>query len=205
MVERNLFLARHGSRIDSENHGWAERAENPYDPGLSVTGTHEAHLLAQRMAGERLSFLYSSPYLRTVQTAHICAGDLGLPVRVEAGFGEWLNPRWFSHRPRTSPLLDLKRRFQNVDEEYLSIVDPVFPETWEESFERFGRTIDLVLQQTEGGILIVGHGATIEGVIGSLLHGRFFNPVADPASLFRMDLQEGAWNLVFRNDISHLR
>ncbi|RJR39508.1 MAG: histidine phosphatase family protein [Desulfobacteraceae bacterium] len=205
MADRTIFLARHGSRIDSEDPGWAERAENPYDPNLSVTGAHEAHLLAQRMAGERISSLYSSPYLRTVQTAHICAKALGLPVRVEAGFGEWLNPRWFTHRPRTSHARELKRQFQNVDEYYLSVVDPVFPETWEEAFDRFGRAIDLVLRQTEGAILIVGHGATIEGVIGSLLHGRFFNTSADPASLFRLDLQDGAWNPVFRNDISHLR
>lgn len=204
MIQRTVFLARHGSREDSENPEWAHVAENPYDPGLSATGKREARRLGQRLARERISYLYCSPYLRTVQTAQFCALALKLPIRIEAGFGEWLNAGWFTHRPRTVSLHELKRRFQSIDENYLSLVEPVFPETNEESIRRFGLTIAQVLRQTDDGILIVGHGATIEGVGERLLEGRPFDPSADPASLFRLDLQQGSWTLVFRNDTSFI-
>lgn len=117
MIERTVFLARHGSREDSENPEWAHFAENPYDPGLSDTGVREARRLGQ---------------------------------------------------------------------------------DWHES----GSLTFIV--QTDDGVVIVGHGATIEGVVARLLEGRPFDPSADPASLFRLDLQQGSWTLVFRNDISFI-
>src|SRR5512142_588468 len=101
MNERTIFLARHGSRDDSEDHHWIRHAENPYDPGLSVPGMREARRLGERVSHEQISYLYSSPYLRAVQTAQFCARALGLLIRIEAGFGEWLNAEWFRHRPRT--------------------------------------------------------------------------------------------------------
>jgi broad specificity phosphatase PhoE len=204
MEERTVFVARHGSREDSGDPGWIGRAKNPYDPGLSLLGINEARRLGERVAGERISYIYSSPYLRAVQTTQFCARTLGRSIRIEAGFGEWLNGDWFQRRPRTASLQRLKRQFPSVDEEYRGLVEPVFPESKEDSIRRFGRTIELVLEQTDDGILIVGHGATFEGVTATLLRGQSFDPGADPASLSRIDYREGSWRLVFRNETSFI-
>lgn len=203
--ERTIFLARHGSREDSENPDWARSAENPYDPGLSLSGMREARRLGERVSRERVAYLYSSPYLRAVQTAQFCAGALGLPIRVDAGFGEWLNAQWFAHRPRTLPLQWLKGQGYSIDEHYSSVVHPEFPESKEVSVRRFGRTVEGVLRETDGGILIVGHGATFEGVTASLLQGQPFDPNADPASLSRLDGWSGSWRLGYSNDTSFIR
>jgi broad specificity phosphatase PhoE len=201
---RTVFLARHGTREDTENPEWARLAENPYDPGLSATGMREARRLGRRVAKERISYLYSSPYLRTVQTARFCAEALGLSIRIEPGFGEWLNHAWFRYRPKTISRRTLKKRFPAVDEHYQGLVEPAFPESWEQSIQRFGRTIELVLEQTDDDILIVGHGATFEGVTARLLKRQHFDPSADPASLSRIDYREGSWSLSVRNDTSFL-
>ncbi len=203
MAERTIFIARHGSREDFEDPQWAGRAANPYDPDLSTAGIREAQQLARRMAPEPIACLYSSPYLRAVHTAHWCAEALGLSIRIEAGFGEWRNAEWFTHPPRTHSLRELKERFPTVDEDYRSLVEPGFPESKSESIRRFSRTISETLRRTEGNLLIVGHGATVEGIGMSLLHGNFY-PIADPASLCRLDLEEDSWHLCFLNDTSHL-
>ncbi len=203
MAERTIFIARHGSREDFEDPQWAQRAEYAYDPDLSAAGIREAQQLAQRMAREPIACLYSSTYLRAVHTAHWCAEALGLSIRIEAGFGEWRNAEWFAHPPRTRSRRELKERFPMVDDSYQSLVEPGFPESKSDSIRRFGRTIDETLRRTEGTLLIVGHGATVEGVGASLLPGHFY-PTADPASLCRLDLEEGSWHLHFLNDTSHL-
>ncbi len=202
-AERTIFIARHASREDFEDPQWVQRAEYPHDPDLTATGIREAQQLAQRIAREQIAYLYSSPYLRAVHTAHACAEALGLSTRIEAGFGEWRNAAWFPHPPRTRSLQELKERFPMVDDRYHSLVEPGFPESKSESIRRFGRTIDETLQRTVGTLLIVGHGATVEGIGMSLLQGDF-KPSADPASLCRLDLQENSWHLRFLNDISHL-
>jgi len=203
IAERTIFLVRHGSREDFEDPQWAHPAEYPYDPDLSATGIREAQQLAQRLAREQIACLYSSPYLRAVHTAHPCSKALGLSIRVEAGFGEWRNAEWFAHPPRTRSLRELKERFPAVDDSYQSLVEPGFPESKSESIRRLGRTIDETLRRTVGTLLIVGHGATVEGIGMSLLQENF-NPIADPASLCRLDLEEGSWRLRFLNDTSHL-
>ncbi len=204
MAERTIFIARHGSREDFEDPQWAQRAENPHDPDLTAAGIREAQQLAERMAREPIAYLYSSPYLRAAHTAHWCAKTLGLSIRIETGFGEWRNADWFAYPPRTHSLRELKERFPTVDDDYQSLVEPGFPESKAESIRRLGRTINETLRRTEGTLLIVGHGATVEGIGMSLLP-KPFDPSADPASLCRLDLQEGSWHLRFLNDTSHLQ
>ena len=82
-------------------------------------------------------------------------------------------------------------------------MEPGFPESKSESIRRLGRTIDETLRRTVGTLLIVGHGATVEGIGMSLLQENF-NPIADPASFCQLDLEEGSWHLRFLNDTSHL-
>jgi broad specificity phosphatase PhoE len=203
MAERTIFIARHGSREDFEDPQWVHRAEYPHDPDLTATGIREAQQLARRMAREQIAYLYSSPYLRAIHTADWCAAALGLSIRIEAGFGEWRNAEWFAHPPRTRSLRELKEQFPAVDDNYQSLVAPAFPESKHESLRRFGRTLDETLRRTEGTLLIVGHGATVEGIGMSLLRGNFHSS-ADPASLCRLDLEEGSWHLCFLNDTSHV-
>ncbi len=198
-AERTLFVARHGSRIDFEQPTWIEHAERPYDPELSPRGIHQASQLAARVARETIKLVYSSPYLRAVHTACLCARALHRPLRIEAGFGERLDPAWFSHQPETLSIERLHELFEAVDTSYHSLVEPEFPEHVEEAQQRFRRTMHEVLMRSEGSLLIVGHGATVAGVTAALVPGRFA-PTADEASLSRLECRNGHWELVLHND-----
>ena len=62
--------------------------------GLSEKGRAEAAAVAQRLAGERIDAIYSSPLQRTRETAEILAARLDHEVQyrddvIEVDFGEW--------------------------------------------------------------------------------------------------------------------
>jgi broad specificity phosphatase PhoE len=62
--------------------------------GLSERGRVEIAAVAERLAGENIAALYSSPLERTRETAEILSARLGLPVGyrddvIELDFGEW--------------------------------------------------------------------------------------------------------------------
>lgn len=66
---------------------WAER------------GVEQARLAGRVLQGKGISKLYTSPFLRCVQTAQAIAEELGgLPVHVEDGMAEYLNPNWCTRR-----------------------------------------------------------------------------------------------------------
>ncbi len=62
--------------------------------GLSERGRAEIASVADRLAGENIAALYSSPLQRTKETAEILSARLGLPIGyredvIELDFGEW--------------------------------------------------------------------------------------------------------------------
>ena len=74
-----LLLVRHGE-TESNRQGLAlGRADVP----LNERGRWQAGRLAEALAGELLSTVYSSPLLRTLHTAEAIAEKHGLPVQIE--------------------------------------------------------------------------------------------------------------------------
>src|ERR1043166_3642082 len=62
--------------------------------GLSARGRAEIAAVAERLAGDTVAALYSSPLQRTRESAEIIAARLGLPLAlhddlIELDFGEW--------------------------------------------------------------------------------------------------------------------
>ncbi len=78
-----VFVARHGearyeSELVSDSGGW-----------LSPLGRQQARALADRLAGERVAAVWSSPMARAVQTAEVAAAVLGVDVVVREGLREF--------------------------------------------------------------------------------------------------------------------
>jgi broad specificity phosphatase PhoE len=74
-----IFLVRHGE-TESNRKGLAlGRADVP----LNDLGRGQAERLAKTLAGEPLAAIYSSPLVRTMDTARAIAGDHTLDVQVE--------------------------------------------------------------------------------------------------------------------------
>ena len=98
----SIWLVRHGERVDAVDKSWKKSAARPHDPPLTPLGLQQAAAMGRALRGHRLDAIYSSPFLRCMQTATAIAEAIGpgAPlIRVEPGLGEWLFNRWFSAQP----------------------------------------------------------------------------------------------------------
>lgn len=172
--ERHLYFVRHGMRVDFENPAWRETAANPHDTPLSPTGLRQARDIAEALRFRGIDHIFSSPFLRALETAHPLAAELGLPLRIETGLSEWLNPEWFNSPPRWMSVADAATRFPQVDTGYVTAVHPDFPEPSETEhvYERVGRTLNVILDRyPEGNVVFFAHGASLAQGIAGLIGG----------------------------------
>jgi broad specificity phosphatase PhoE len=198
-----IWVARHAERIDFADRTWPKTAPRPFDPHLSEKGMLQAQKLAQRLEGEGISHIFSSPYLRTLQTAWPIAEALDLPIKIEAGLGEWLNPQWFSTAPTYLASTEQPDLFARVDAAYASSIQPTYPETWAEFEARTVETTNLLIASHPGNILLIGHGATMQCVAQGLVTGK--PPIKTPlCGLTLVSRAEDAWSLAINGDIAHL-
>lgn len=198
-----LYVARHANRQDFVDPTWPDRADRPNDPGLSGDGIQQAKKLGRRLRGERVEQIFASPYLRTTETAHYVSEELHLPIRLEPGLGEWLNPEWFEDHPELLPPKRLAMRFHRIDLDYEPQLVPEFSESEEEAEARAHETARRLVDRYGGQILLIGHGVSVAGVAKGLNRDveRVICPVG---SLTRLRKNETHWELDYTADISHL-
>ena len=79
-----LYLIRHGQ--STNNEGKLPRAA---DPPLTDIGVEQARWVGESLRDEGITRLYSSPMLRTLQTAQIISDIINLPPHVFVGLHEW--------------------------------------------------------------------------------------------------------------------
>lgn len=200
-----VWLARHANRLDFVNPEWFNTAERPYDPPISDDGEIQAQQLAQRLKQENIAHIFASPFLRTVQTANYVAEVLDLPIKLESGLSEWLNPKWMPKMPERLSLETLAKRFPRIDTSYTSRVIAEYPETSEVSLERSGKTAWLLADEFPEDILLVGHGASVLGATMGLVEGTARTEVnAALCCLVKVVRQDQKWVMELNGDTSHL-
>lgn len=204
-MARVVWLARHGNRQDFVDPDWPKTAERPHDPGLSPDGIEQARKLGQRLSGEDIDYLFASPFLRTVETAHYVAEELDQPIFLEPGIGEWLNPEWFSAQPEKLTYETLAERFPRIDLAYTPHHTPRYPETKERALERAAETARALADSYDGALLLVGHGASVSGIAGGLAAdaGAFDCALCSLFKLTRRDAKS-PWTMRLCADVSHL-
>ena len=79
-----LYLIRHGQ--STNNEGKLPRAA---DPPLTDIGVEQARWVGESLKDEGITRLYSSPMLRTLQTAQIISDIIDLPPHIFVGLHEW--------------------------------------------------------------------------------------------------------------------
>ncbi|MEM9543368.1 MAG: histidine phosphatase family protein [Cyanobacteria bacterium P01_E01_bin.42] len=198
-----IWIARHANRLDFVNPEWFNTAERPYDPPLSEDGLMQAKELGKRLQLEKIKHIFASPFLRTVQTANEVAYSLDLPIKLEAGLSEWLNPDWMPKMPDRLPLEALVKQYPRVDPRYESRVIPEYPETDEDVLARTARTVRQLVLEFPEDILLIGHGASVLGTTRGLVGGDTEYRVA-LCSLFKVVKASEQWVLELEGDTSHL-
>ncbi|MGH9340104.1 MAG: histidine phosphatase family protein, partial [Acidobacteriota bacterium] len=191
---------------------WAGTAERPYDPPLAQEGAVQASELGRRLAAEKIDHIFSSPFLRCVETVNEVAERLDFPIKLEWGLCEWLNPNWFPSRPETLPFGELASRFPRIDRGYTSRVTTHFPESAEDTFERVGKSARRLAGEYPGNLLLVGHGATVQGAVIGLMQQSFEEIESSGFTLsqitycclFKLINQGVGWHMELNGDTSHL-
>ena len=203
---QTLWLARHANRQDLADPDWASTADRPHDPGLAPDGVRQARELGERVDRMNVDRIVSSPFLRAVETACSVAEVVGMPVYLEPGLGEWLNAEWFESAPQILPSSLLTERFSRIRPDHTPCHTPIFPETKDESLTRIGATVRCLTERyPDETLLLVGHGATVEGILHELVGPDVPMAGCDLASLTEVVRTNSRWSIRTRNDTSHLQ
>ena len=154
-----LHVTRHGQTNTKKTH-------TPGDPYLSDLGRQQALLLGRRLA--ELGFngpIYSSPYYRTIETAHIIAETVDTVVIPAAPMREYVIRENQLQGFQGATATDFQAIYSRIK------IEPDFPYPWWtfeiESPEMVeARVAPLVDRLTKGDTdaLLVGHGASVGGV-----------------------------------------
>ncbi len=200
---QTVWIARHGNRLDFVNPDWFNTAERRYDPPLSEDGMIQAKQLGERLKSEKITHIFASPFLRTIQTAHQVAEILNLEIKLEAGLAEWHNPEWMSENPEIHPPNYLKKEYPRINWHYSSKIIPQYPETETTVMQRTGEIAKQLIAEFSEDILLVGHGASVLGTTWGLVVGK---PTVNAAlcCLVKIVREGDRWQLELNGDTSHL-
>lgn len=192
-METIFILIRHGShdRLGSVLCGRMAGVT------LSAQGRAEADLLADRLSGQRLTAVLSSPLERAVETATPIAERQGLPLTIEAALNELDLGAWSGKRFEElhgDPAWDLWNRARSHGR---PTPGGTPGESMAEAQTRIAALLDRLRRANPGGTLaLVSHGDIIKAALAHALglpldfHGRF---EISPAS--RSVLIAGDWGL----------
>jgi|Deesub1362A_J573_1020465.scaffolds.fasta_scaffold13552_3 alpha-ribazole phosphatase len=163
---KKVYLVRHGETL------W--NAEKKYlgltDIGLTKNGLSQAERLAQRLEGEGIEVIFTSPLLRAKETASLIAEKLNVPVEVweelrEVHFGEWEGLTYEEIRGKYGDLI-------NKWMENPSAFSIPGGDSWEEINKRAERFLKRVQERKEEIALAVSHGGLIKAIFARVLHMR---------------------------------
>lgn len=198
-----FILLRHGVTEYSVQMRFAGRS----DLDLTGRGIEQARLAAGRIAelGE-VSAIYSSPLLRTRQTAQLVAERLGLPVAVLDGLVETDYGSWDGYT-----LAEIRQKWP--DELARWLIDPAVAPPDGESFVHTARRVQqarnrILREQPAKTVLVVSHVSPIKALVQLALN-------APPEAVLRMYLSaasvsvidyyaDGAVSLRSYNETGHL-
>jgi len=202
-MSSTLYLARHGNRLDFVYPEWFNTAPRKYDPPLSDDGTIQAQELAQRLTFENIDHIIASPFLRTIQTAHIVAETLDLTIKLEAGLGEWHNRDWMSYPPEINPREELETIYPRIDWSYSSLLSPVYPEDETQVLTSIETIWQLLVNHFSGNLLLIGHSMTVLGICKGLVD-KNIQVKTSLCCLTKIVNQGDNWQLELSGDTSFL-
>ena len=172
---RSVYLVRHGERMDFNEKKkwdteWPKRAVslglNPEDAPLTERGHSQARETAE-LIGRNVKNVYTSPFLRCVQTAEAISKSLGCELTRSADLTEWMNPEWFR-----------QEAYDFFEKKHLTPFPPIFapglPKIPESRVEAYRKRCEAVLDNLRSRdddffpVCLVTHGGFIHHFVETL-------------------------------------
>jgi phosphoserine phosphatase len=197
-----LLIARHGQT----KHNLDRRYQGSTDAPLNETGRVQAAQLAERLAGEKVDVIYSSPLMRSTQTAELIAKANDLEIKKdsrlrEISFGEWEGMSYDEIRAQSPDLL----------EKWIhdpAHIPPPNGETLIQLATRVKEAVDEIkLRHAEQSVVIVTHGGVIRTMLCLSLGldlNRHIQFESATGSLSELSFYDEGVSLKLFNGISHL-
>lgn len=205
-----IYLVRHGLS-EGNKYNITQTDKTP----LAKEGKEQARKVARRLKELSIDIIYSSPFLRTKETAEIIAKDLGLPIEFWQDLHEVLHPSEIWNKSKDDT--EVKRIQTLVRENYYK-GDWKFSdeESPNELIKRANGILDhLLTHHKDKNILCVTHGALMKTLAAVVLLGKELTP--ESLLYFRhhsWDENTGitviehtdkiGWALLHWNDVAHL-
>lgn len=199
----NLYMVRHGQTADSREN----RFSGSSDPPLTTVGEAMAQAFAQAYASVTWEAIYTSPMLRTRQTADALCKLTGVHANLEDGLKEIDYGEWEGLRQA-----DVKQRWPEAFEYWADDVASRGTPGGETAFQVAARAMRVVeairTRHQTGNVLIVSHKATLRVITCALLglDVRLFRErIAQPVSAVTMFVLTGTTALLtLLGDRTHL-
>ena len=108
-----------------------------------------------------------------------------------------------TEKPETHPDSLLAAKYPRIDWSYTSRIIPQYPETEEKMSARAGKTARQLVKEFSDDILLVGHGASVQGTTMGLVGG---NPIVNASlcCLVKLVSRGEGWDMELNGDTSHL-
>lgn len=199
----NLYMVRHGQTAASREN----RFSGSSDPPLTAVGEAMAEAFAQAYALVAWDAIYTSPMLRTRQTAEPLCRLTGVAATVEAGLREIDYGEWEGLKQD-----EVKQRWPDAYEYWAHDVASRGTPGGETAFHVAARAMRVVeairSRYDQGNVLLVSHKATLRVITCALLglDVRLFRQrIAQPVAAVTMFvLTEGSAQLATFGDRAHL-
>ena len=184
---------------------WHKTAARPLDPGLSDLGLAQARQLAQRLRDCAIDHIFTSPFLRTVQTAAAIAEVVDCEIKVEQGICEWLNPEWMPQVPELLSLKQLCADYPRINLAYRSRGQRIWPEASEQhdAWPKVDATMKAIMADFTGNLVFIGHGSSVAGM-ALCLTGTPLPQTFGPCSLSQFSRDTNGWETVLYGCTKHL-
>lgn len=198
-----LFLVRHGRT------GWNKEQifRGTKDVPLDAVGKDEALLVGERLKGERIRAVYSSPLSRAKETAQAIAEFHNLEVQcledlADLHFGEW----------EGLSLKEVKEQYPDLYQEWLKAPQQItFPggEGLNAVRSRAREAVEgIMARHPQEAVALVSHRVVLKVLICTLLgldNSHFWNIAQDTTAINCFHHRNGTWICNFLNDTCHLK
>lgn len=200
----HILLVRHAeSAAIAAGDDWPT-VDGHGNPPLHPHGRAQAERLGERLAGERLTAIYVTPFDRTRDTAAPLLARLGMEAGEEWDlrefhFGEWESPMARTYFAEGHPIA------RRINEEERWDIPP-----GAESHEAFGRRVTSAIARIAGrhpgGVVAVfAHGGVIGRILAEAAGSRpFAFTLPDNASISHLVVSGDKWTVRRFNDVGHL-
>ena len=194
-----VILVRHGETDWNKN----ARFQGQTDVPLSETGKEQAEKVGQRLAGEKISAIYSSDLSRAFETALAISRHHGLKIEKlkalrEINFGQW---EGMSRQIILDEHGDLYQKWLDNPMETRTPQGENFTEVQKRALQALR---EIAAKHANETVVVVAHGGLIKAVICEYLDGDFWEFPQGNTAVNILEYSNNVFRFITLNDLSHL-